>query len=43
MFQKKMRTNETISEIYEIKKWKEKKSLKYETNKYIYGFQHLKR
>ena len=40
-----MRTNEIENEIDEIKKWEEKikrKDLKYEPEKYTYGFQHYK-
>ena len=37
-----MRTNETKSEMYEIKKWEEKikrEDLRYKTNNYTYDFQ----
>ena len=42
IFPEKMRNNETENEIDKLKKWEEKikrKDLKYETKKYIYGFQ----
>ena len=41
IFPKEMRTNEIENEIDEIKKWEEKikrKDLKYEPEKYTYGF-----
>ena len=40
-----MRNNEIKNELNETKTWEEKiewKDLKYKTNKYTYGFQHLK-